>query len=408
MSESSVGKRAITFWDHLAVLLKHRLLVIIYMSIMVVASVIYALLAQQWYESKARMLPPPSQAGGLSSLLPSLAGGALGATALLSDDVNLVLSILESREIRDTVIDHFDWINLHNITSRIDAYDRYNECITWEIDERGLIVVSCLEINPELAAKTVDFVVEHARVRYIEVSRAQARNHRDFLERRLEQNYNELADAEESLKSFQTESGVVVLEDQLRVSVEIISNMHNQLILAEIGLEVAENTLPSTSSQLIRAQKRVEAIRGQLENLEATDEENISDILIKMDNAPEAAMQYVRLYREVELQSTILEFLLPQFEQARIMELKEESNIYVLDWGNIADKRSKPRRSYLVLGWLFASLMVLYPFLLFNEWLIRISIEDPVRYGFIRDTLYTLRPSTFFSKQSTDRNSRSS
>ena len=115
MSESSIGNRAVTFWDHLAILLKYRRLVVIYLVIMVAASVTYALLAEQWYESKARMLPPPSEMGGLSSLLPSLAGGALGATSMLSDDVNLVLSILESREIRDTVIDHFEWMSNYEI-----------------------------------------------------------------------------------------------------------------------------------------------------------------------------------------------------------------------------------------------------------------------------------------------------
>ncbi|HEX03940.1 MAG TPA: hypothetical protein ENH10_02135, partial [Bacteroidetes bacterium] len=261
MSESSIGNRAVTFWDHLAILLKYRRLVVIYLVIMVAASVTYALLAEQWYESKARMLPPPSEMGGLSSLLPSLAGGALGATSMLSDDVNLVLSILESREIRDTVIDHFEWMSNYEIESRVEAYERYDANITWEIDERGLIALSCEEIDPEMAAETINFVVDHARNKYLEISRAQARNQRDFLERRLEQNYAELSEAEEALKSFQTESGVVVLEDQLRASVEIISEIHSQLILAEIAYEVAQATMPATSSQVVQAQKRVEAIR---------------------------------------------------------------------------------------------------------------------------------------------------
>ncbi len=404
MQTPQVEQRAMTFWDHLAVLLKYRRVVMIYFMIMIVASVTYALLAQQWFTSRARLLPPPSDAMGLGSLLPSLAGGALGAMSLMSDDVNLVLSILESRETRDMVIDRYDWLTIHDLATRVDAYERYDENISWEIDEFGLVVVSCEEKTPERAADIVNFIVDHTRNRFTDITRAQARNNRDFLEKRLDQNYSELTTAEEALKDFQTESGLVALEDQLRLSVESISGVYNQLILAEVELQVAEATLPSTSSQVIMLRQQVDAVREQLAKIEKADEAEVSSVLVNLDTAPDAAMQYLRLFREVELQSMILEFLLPQFEQARLMELKEESNIYVLDWGEVPDKRSKPRRAFIVLGWLFASFIVLYPILLFKEWLIRLNVEDPERYEFIRSTMSLLTPSQFFGGKSNVKN----
>jgi tyrosine-protein kinase Etk/Wzc len=406
MQTPPVEQRAMTFWDHLAVLLKYRRAVMIYFTIMIVASVTYALLAQQWFTSRARMLPPPSDAMGLGGLLPSLAGGALGAMSMMSDDVNLVLSILESREIRDMVIDQYDWLNAHNLNTRIDAYERYDENITWEFDEFGLIIVSCEEETPELAAEIVNFIVDHARNRFAEITRAQARNNRAFLEKRLDQNYAELAVAEEALRDFQSESGLVALEDQLRLSVESISGVYSQLILAEVELQVAEATMPTTSSQVIMLRQQVEAVQNQLAKIEKADEEQVSSVLVNLDTAPEAGMQYMRLFREVELQSMILEFLVPQFEQSRLLELKEESNIYVLDWGQIPDKRSKPRRAFIVIGWMLVSFILLYPILLFKEWMIRLNVEDPERYEFIRSTMSLMTPAKFFEK--TAKNQRSS
>lgn len=397
-----------SFWDHVAVLLKYRRIFMLYLAIMLIASVSYAMLSQKYYMSKARLLPPPSDSFGLSSLLPSLAQGALSVAGTFSDEMNLVLSVLDSRELRDNVITEFGWMQKHKLDIKEDAYDRFDSLIGWEVNEAGLLIVNAEEETPELAAETVNYIVDFVRDRFTEISRAQARNQREFIERRLDQNYDDLAAAEDALKAYQEESGVFALEDQLRVSVEAISSVYRELAMAEVAYEVAAATLPSSSSQVIQAKQEVEALRRQYNRLENSQDSEARDIFISLDTAPTKGLEYLRRVREVEMQSQILEFLLPQFEQARIMEMREDSNIYILDHGQVPQKKSKPRRAFLVLAWLFASFLVLYPILLFNEYLERLKVEDPDRHHFIHDTLTLLKPSRFWSSAKPTRSGSSS
>lgn len=398
MTDHSTPRRALTFWDHLAILLKWRWVVIVYMLIMLTGSVTYALLAQTWYRSVSRMLPPPSGALGLSNVLPSLAQGALGLGSMMSDEVNLVLSVLDSRELRDKVIDNFSWIEKHRIEKREKAHERYYDVVSWEYDERGMVTVKVEETSPELAKETVDFIVDEVRRQFSTITRDQARSQREFIQNRLDQNREDLAAADEELREFSAETGIISLEDQLRTSVETIAELYKQLVAAEVELDVVEATLPPTSSQVITARRRVEALKRRLRDMEHKQENEAKNLFIDIDSAPEASVRYLRLRREVEMQTTILEFLLPQYEQARIMEMREESNIYVLDHGNLPEEKSKPRRSWLVLAWLFAAFIVLYPILLFLEWLERLRAQDPDRHQFVHDTLSMLKPSRFFRR----------
>jgi capsule polysaccharide export protein KpsE/RkpR len=408
MNESPTRSTELTFWDHMSILLKHRRFFMIYFMIMIIASVSYALLSQEWYTSRARLLPPPSDSFGLSSLLPSIAQGALGAVGGLSNESTLVLSILDSRELRDNVIDNFSWMEIHPVKNNIEAYDRFDSVVSWEVNENGLIIIAAEEETPQLAAETVNYIVEFVRDKFTIISRAQAQNQRKFFERRLNQNYQDLAAAEEALNEFQKRTGIFALEEQIQASLAALSSVYAQLTIAEVAYEVASTTLPASSPQVLAAKTEMNALRGKYDMLRQQQDSEASSLFIELDSAPDYGLEFVRRMRDVELQGMILEFLLPQFEQARILEMKEESNIYILDRGEVPDKRSRPRRSFVVLAWLFASFLVLYPILLFTEWMERLQVEDPERYSFIHGTMTLLKPKYFWSNDKPSRKGSSS
>jgi len=68
--------------------------------------------------------------------------------------------------------------------------------------------------------------------------------------------------------------------------------------------------------------------------------------------------------REVEIQSKILTFLLPVYEQAKIEEKRETPTILVLDKPYIAERKTKPKRLTMVViltfvGFIFSNIFFL-------------------------------------------------
>ena len=135
--------------------------------------------------------------------------------------------------------------------------------------------------------------------------------------------------------------------------------------------------------------------------LRATDE-NAPSVLINFELAPEIGIEYFRLFREIELQAKILEFLLPQYEQAKISESREKGDLYILDAASVPEKKFKPKRSFLVLGWMFISFVLLYLFILSIEWLKQLSVNDPKRYALVSGVLNGFKPKNLFNWKDDD------
>ncbi|MFC2170686.1 GumC family protein [Calditrichota bacterium] len=378
--QNDLNKNQITIWDHLAIILKWRKLVFIFMSIMVISSVTYSLLAKKWYFSDARVLPPPSQTMGFGSMLPNLDAGLLGEMTGMENESRLIVAVMDSRRLMDKVINKFEWMKYYKLKHSEDAYKRFNKNVIWETSEEGTFYVRVNDLTPERAAETVNFIVDELAKEYNNITVAHARNQRLFLEKRIDQNRQDLEMAESEMKFFQEKTGAIAIEEQLRSTVQALASIKSEQILAEVDYEVLSKTLPPYSSLVLQSHEKAKALGNEFTKLLYQSDNEAPSALIGLNVAPQIGIKYWQLFREIEMQATILEFLLPQFEQAKITELKEKGDLYILDSGNIPDKRYKPKRAILVLSLLFISFVLLYFYILFIEWLNKLREINPDRY----------------------------
>ena len=387
-----------TFWDHISLIMRWRRLFTVGLTLVVIASIIYAFTAQMWYKSSSKVLPPPASSMGLGNLLPGLSMGALGAGSLLSNESNLALNILESRALRDAVIDTFHWMDDPSVNFRATAYTMYSELIKWELTEDGAISITVEEKSPQLAQETAQFVVDFLRREYTKISTAQAGQQREFIERRIDENYKAIEKAENDMMDFQKQTGVISVEDQLRASVEAVSKLSTELYLAEVEYDVYKKSLPPSSSEVIMARQRVASLKSKLNELNKKGENHSKDFFISINQGPEVGMQFFRLQRELETQGLILQFLLPQFEQTRIMELQDKSTMYILDPPNLPDKKSRPKRAFVVIGAFLGGFFFLFTLISFIEWVRRMQTVNPVTYENVQYILESTKPKRFFGK----------
>ncbi|MCB2198200.1 hypothetical protein KQI63_02285 [bacterium] len=391
-----------TLWDHLALIMKWRKLFTVVLTFVAIGAVAYALVAQVWFKTESRILPPPANNFGLGSILPGLNMGALGAGSLLSDESNLVANVLESRTLRDAVIDTFQWMEREEYKYRISAYKRYTKLIQWELTEDGAISLEVEEESPELAQSTAQFILDYLMSEYIRISTLQAGQQRSFIEKRVDENLKAIEIAENSMMAFQKQTGVISVEDQLRTSVEAVAQLSTELYSAEVQLEVFKKTLPPSSSEVLMAQQQVNALRDKLDELNEVGENNSKDFFISINQGPEVGIQFFRLQREIETQALILQFLIPQMEQAKILEEQDKSTMIVLDQPMLPDRKSRPKRALVVIAALFVAFIVLYLIVAFIEWLRLMQIRDKEQYEKVDFVLDSAKPTRFFGKDRND------
>lgn len=403
-------ERPFEYLDYVRLLIKWRKPIVVnFIGISLLAAVL-SLLMGKTYESNAVIMPPHSEAGlGMMASLTNLpfAGVNLGVE---SPESMTFLAILKSRTVMERVALAFNLMDVYQVENLEDAIEQLRKRVYLEILEEGTIRITSsartgwLPDRPEeaearqLAADMTNYMIRCLDSINIALSTSSARSNRQFMEERLNQNKRDLAEAEERLKAFQQRTGVVDIATQAtalleaygqfyRQKLEAYTELYTRQVESEIKLNVAKATLSNNSpairqlEAMIQEQKsQIGALSEELDNqfediLKGVEKEvdklergsNNQSVLLSFYDLPSLAMENAALLREVEVQNTLFIFLTQQFEEARIKEAKDTPTVQVLDIAIPPIKRSKPRRTVVVMAAGLSALLVSVGFVFFWE-----------------------------------------
>lgn len=76
--------------------------------------------------------------------------------------------------------------------------------------------------------------------------------------------------------------------------------------------------------------------------------DKLTDAEIALDRTPNTSLQYMDALRNLKYRETVFEILVKQFEMAKLDEAKDAPLIQVLDKATVPEKKSKPKRSLIV------------------------------------------------------------
>ena len=347
------------------------------------ASVIISLFLPKWYASKAVIL---SSGAGRFSLISAFADLPLNEFGFspVNDDINSFISILVSRSVKEWMVEQFDLVERYGTRDVEFAMEAFEGNTELRVTDEGALAITVMDRDPKLAQQMVQEMLNQLDLLNRRLSREQGKYNRQFLEERLEQSKIDLAIAEEELKLFQQQTGVVDILTQVTAQLEAYGQLHSQELQAYTELysqraqtEVQLNTLRVTLMPDNPTIRHYEVMYGEqdkqlstlsqkldreLENLllssnnatgEATSNESSENIWVSMGSFPDLAMRSARLMREVEVQGKLLEILIPQYEQARMEESKNIPTLQVIDEPKVPLNKAKPKRMLIVLGAVF-------------------------------------------------------
>jgi tyrosine-protein kinase Etk/Wzc len=393
--------------DYLFILTKWRKFVLINFFIVCLVTVTIVLIVPKKYTAKTTILPPvdDSQGFGLAQFIGNLPMGGFGLGGY-SEETYTVMAILNSRTTMEAIVKQFNLIKQYNSDNVEEAVKELRTNVRTEINEDGTISLFASaktnflasdmneDSTRQMAAEMARSFIKQLDQYNIALKTEKAKNTRLYIEKRYEENLADLAKGEDAFKDFQKKYDVIALPEQTAAAIEAAAEISARINIKEIEIALMSKYVSGSHTDLARAKNELIELKNKLHEMKAGNGKpggDESNLFIPFNDVPEVGVEYVRLFREVKLQEKLLEFLLPQYEQAKITESKDTPTIQVLDDAVPPILRSSPKRGLTVVAMGMASIIISLLIILTIEYLNKIRYTDTEKYEKVEHILLEIK-----------------
>ncbi len=351
-----------TLLDYAHVLVRWRKTIVINFLIVCILAAVLSFILPKWYTATTSILPPEEEGLGLglSSMLSSLPVSGLGGLAGMTTPGAIYVAILESRTVREGVVRTLDLMKDFRSKNMEEAIGKLSKRTNIDLSEEGIVTLKVTARTPQQAAQIANTYIAELNKKNTDLSVAQARNNRIFVEGRLSENEEDLHKAEEDLRRFQEQHKAISLPEQTAAAIEAAALVMGEMQTLEVQRDVLLTTMRPTNPQVFQVQVQIDALRRQLNRMEFGTENAATidtsrgavrnkEFYVPFSRVPEVGLELARLMREVKIQEVIFELLTQQYEQAKLQEAKDTPTVQVLDSAVPPVKKSRPNRKAIVL-----------------------------------------------------------
>jgi len=345
---------------------KHKQFIIITTLIVSIAAVIFSILVEFTWTSKTTFMMFNAQKTGFSLGSSSLLG--LGSSLLGggSNESQNLISIMRSREFSEDIINKFGIIELYEIdqTDSVLAMEESVKLLIESIleveynEETNIITLQITTKDKYLSADMANYYLQKLERYNISKRKSKGKQTRQFLETRLDEERSKIDSISNELMIFGTENNTISLEEQTTAIISQYSDLVAQKISSEMELELAYISYGEDYPNLKGIKDRINILQNKINSLENPEYEIIDKYLIQLDIVPKLAMQYTDLLMQLEIKSNVYKYLYPEYEAAKIEEVKDLPSLEIIDRAIPAGKRTSPKRARIcILSFLIAFIL---------------------------------------------------
>lgn len=350
-NESTREIHLIDVWSALS---KHRKFILgTTLSISILTTITVFLLPSR-YKAETVVLPPGEnsslssailgQVGG-SSALASLAGASLG----IKNTGEMYVSLFRLPVVEEALVKRFDLRNRYHCKRISDARRKFEDRSTVLLGPKdGLIRISVTDSDPNLAAEIANAYVDEFRKLSSHLAVTEASQRRMFFEQQMLEANENLATAEEAMKSTEQKTGVLQVDSQARALIESAATLRGQIAAKEVQLQAMRSYSTENNPQMVIAVQELSALKTQLSQLNEKEAGSNSDIILSKNSLLASQVAYIRNLRKLRYYEAIEQILAKQFEMAKLDEAREGAVIQVAEIATPPDKRSFPLRTITI------------------------------------------------------------
>lgn len=335
--------------DLLLVVAKNRRMILSSSLIAGILIAVLSLLMPNIYTGTARILPPQKGQASATALLNQLAPlvGVASPDLGMKSGSTLYVGMLKSRAVADFVIAKCQ-LQKHYKTQRMsDTREILAEASDISASTDGLITIEVENRDPQLAADMANGYVAGLQQLSSNLALAEASQRRIFFESQLEQAKETMAKAEAGFKAVQESTGLIEPTGQARMILQASATLRGLIAAKQVQLQSMRAFATPSNPDLIRAEEELAALRNQLGQTEQGGARG--DVQVPVGKIPAASLEFVRRFRDVKYAETLFEILSKQYEAAKLDEARSFGLPQIVDEAVRPDKKSKPKRSILVL-----------------------------------------------------------
>lgn len=369
-------KSKTTFTDYLSILYSwKKFFIITILLIAVITTTITYLIPEKFKASATIMISQEENKGTLSNMLSnvgSLFGGSLFVQG--SSSIDKMFGYLESRRIAEKVIKKFKLENYYGFSKY--KHDRtlkaFREDVNFDLTTNGFIKISMIHESPDTSAMIVNYIVDLLDSLNHKIILENATSYRKFIEKRYQENLKDLTAAEQDMKSFQEKYKIFVLPDQFKASFDAVSKLESEFMIKKLKLDLIRETKGINSPEYNIALKDFNNFKNQINDIKKgkSVEGSSSLIFFPIKEMPEIYQKYFRIYRELKIQSKLLDFLLPIYEQAKMEEQKDIPTIIEIDKAIPPELKYYPKKAFIIISVIILFLFFEIPMVLRANYLL--------------------------------------
>ena len=368
------AKGGLSFLDLILILLNRKWFIFAGLVLVSLASILVSVFViESKYTSETVIMPSKGKSfSPLGSMMGDLPiGGLLKSFDLFGQENNSrFLSILESRRLADKVIDRFDLVHRYGFHKKRKYYyetvlKEFHKNLEVGEDQLDNIRIAVTDTNPQAAAEMANFIVSELDTISFQITRQNAQGSRMFFQDRMSDMKKTLDSVHQAFAEFQTKHNFIDLETQVKTSIEALAGVEAEAMAADIETQLLSTSFGS-NSRMAEARKKKAVLNKRIDEYM---NQGSGSLLIPLKKAPELAIQYAYLYRDVKVYESIYAFILQMYEQARFQEANNSPTVSVLEQAKVPQKRTRPKRAVICMLGFFIGLIVLSAWVLISHWL---------------------------------------
>ncbi|HQO18528.1 MAG TPA: hypothetical protein PLJ85_05065, partial [Candidatus Cloacimonas sp.] len=147
---------------------------------------------------------------------------------------------------------------------------------------------------------------------------------------------------------FQKKNRSIDITQQTEAQLELYSDIVAEYMQTEIEHSLALSQYSADSPVVINLAEKLQLLKKKIKSLEKSGSDLVPEYIVQIDKIPDLAMQYAQMMLNLEIEKKIIEYLYPQFELAKLEEVKDLPTFEVYDAPQLAGIRSKPKRALTV------------------------------------------------------------
>lgn len=350
---------------YIEVIKKWKKFIIINTIVVTIIASVVAFILPPWYYSVASLKPSENTSLSLfSAVLGSKGLSSIGKNlnigGLQYSDLDYYKSLLTSRKVMLQMIKKFDLMKVYDQKFVYRTIDELIANSDFQIDSKSnMFLIGLYDKDPNRAQAMVSEYLLLLEQSLREFSDVDLKFNRQFIEKRFNQNQKDLDAASDSLKNFQKKYGVIIPEEQFVSTIKATAEIEAQKLFMQSQLASYQSNLGSDAPAVNSLKIQIKTLSDKLKELKVKENSSKdSNLFITFKSAPDLINKYMHIYRNVEIQTKLMEIVYPLYEQAKMEETKNAPAFVIIDQPFYPEYKVKPKRATIILSGFVISISV--------------------------------------------------